>query len=141
MPKKFDRHDTQHLRNLGTYARQIEAIYQSAEREAAAVGAAPGTGLACPVCGSLVRKYDWGWGCTGFKTDCKFSLSATVAGKKITDKQAEEYIKTGKTPVIKGFKGKKGKFDARLVYSKTENKADFVFKNNAGENPKNSYSE
>jgi hypothetical protein len=39
MQRKYDSHDLQHLRNIGVYARQIEAIYQSAEREAAAVGA------------------------------------------------------------------------------------------------------
>lgn len=39
MAKKFDSHDVQHLHNLGAYARQIMKIYQSAEREAAIIGA------------------------------------------------------------------------------------------------------
>lgn len=42
MPKTFDRYDLQHLRNLGAYGREIEAIYRSAEREAAAIGASLG---------------------------------------------------------------------------------------------------
>lgn len=39
MPKKYDSHDLQHLRNMGVYAGRIETIFQSAEREAATIGA------------------------------------------------------------------------------------------------------
>ncbi|MCB2295720.1 topoisomerase C-terminal repeat-containing protein [Clostridium algoriphilum] len=42
----------------------------------------------------------------------------TIAGKKLTEKQAIQLIEKGKTNKIKGFKNKAGKkFDASLLYS------------------------
>lgn len=86
-----------------------------------------GTAMQCPVCGKPVLKKSWGWGCSGYKDGCKFSISGTIASKKITDKQAEALVKKRKTGVIKGFTSKAGKnFDAMLVLN-DENKIVFEF--------------
>ena len=86
-----------------------------------------GTSLVCPLCGNPVRKLGWGWGCSEYKTGCKFSISGTVAKKKLTDKQAEALITKGATSLIKGFTGSKGKFDAILVYDKSSGRITFEF--------------
>jgi DNA topoisomerase-3 len=83
------------------------------------------TGLKCPTCGKEIIKFSWGYGCSGYKTGCKFSVGNTVAGKKLTDKQLTDLISKGKTTKIKGLKRKTGEeFDAAL---KLENgKVKFV---------------
>ena len=87
--------------------------------------------MLCPVCGKPLVKRNWGWGCSGYKDGCKFSISLTIAGKKLTDRQVETLIKKRKTNVIKGFKSKAGKeFEAMLVLN-DENKIIFQFPNNS----------
>lgn len=47
---------------------------------------------------------------------CEFKLWLTIAKKKLTKTNLRELLAKGKTSkVIKGFTGKKGKFDAVLV--------------------------
>jgi len=89
------------------------------------VSGASGTTLVCPLCGSPVRKLNWGWGCSAYQSGCNFKVFNTVAKKKLTDKQAETLITHGLTPVIKGFTGPKGKFDSRLKYDASAGKVVF----------------
>jgi DNA topoisomerase-3 len=93
----------------------------------AASSIAPGPGdLKCPLCGSKVVKYAWGWGCSNYKSGCKCSVSAAIAGKKLTDAQAKALFDKGLTSVIKGFTSKAGKpFDAKLKMN--EGKVGFDF--------------
>lgn len=84
------------------------------------------TGLSCPECGKPIVKQKWGYGCSGYKEGCKFSVSQTIAGKKLTDKQIESLITKGITPKINGFISKSGKkFSAKLKLNK--NKVEFCF--------------
>lgn len=80
----------------------------------------------CPVCGKSVVKQKWGYGCTGYKDGCKFSVG-TICGKKISDAQVKMLLEKGKTGIIKGFVGKtSGKtFDAALKVE--EGKVCFEF--------------
>jgi len=72
--------------------------------------------LVCPICQSEIRKTTWGWGCSGYVSGCRFSVSNKIAGKHITDKQIEDLINKGKTEKINGFNSKTGKkFDARIM--------------------------
>ncbi|MCL1832594.1 MAG: DNA topoisomerase [Oscillospiraceae bacterium] len=84
--------------------------------------------MLCPFCKNPVRKYDWGYGCTGYQSGCKFSVRAEIAGKKITQSQVLMLLMSGKTAVIKGFVGKSGKpFDASLKVNAAEKKVEFDF--------------
>lgn len=84
-------------------------------------------GLSCPLCSKPLIKYKWGWGCSGYKNGCKFSVNAVIAGKKITDANVKALIKKKKTGKISGFKSKAGKpFTAALVMDK-EGKISFSF--------------
>lgn len=88
--------------------------------------------LKCPVCGNTLKKMKWGWGCSNYKSGCKFSIGASICGKKITDKQVDLLLNKGKTNLIKGFKSKSGKsFDAYLCLDPTK-KIVFDFNNKKG---------
>lgn len=78
----------------------------------------PDVTLLCPACGKPLRKFSWGWGCTGREDGCSFSLG-TICGKKLTDKQVEDLVKKGIVGPIKGMKSKSGKtFDGWLRLDK-----------------------
>jgi len=82
----------------------------------------------CPLCQKKLHKFDWGYGCTGYKEGCKFSLNNTISGKKITENQVALLCKNGRTNIIKGFKSKAGNsFDAYLVVDKTKGAVTFDF--------------
>lgn len=53
---------------------------------------------------------------TCLNPECDFKLWPTVAKKKLTKTNLRDLLSKGKTSkVVKGFTGKKGKFDAVLV--------------------------
>lgn len=73
-------------------------------------------GVKCPLCGKAVNVVEEkGYICSASKDGCKFILSSTVAGKKLTENQITKLLKDGETALIKGFTGKTGKkFDSKL---------------------------
>lgn len=73
-------------------------------------------GAVCPLCGKPVNIVkDSGYVCSARREGCKFILSSTVAGKKLTENQIQKLLKDGETAIIKGFTGKSGKkFDSKL---------------------------
>lgn len=99
----------------------------------------------CPDCGGKIRKYSNMYQCENNKKLCGFSTPISICGKTIKDSDIEDVCAKGRTKVIKGFKtAKKGpdkkplmengkpvivKFDASLVYDKTEKKFKFDFGN------------
>ena len=77
-------------------------------------------GAKCPICGkNVVVVKDKGYMCADAQNGCSFKLG-TVAGKKLTDAQAQKLLSDGTTAVIKGFVGKTGKkFDSKLSIDST----------------------
>lgn len=71
------------------------------------------TEFSCPSCGKSIMKKQWGYSCES--KECGFCVSYKIAEKDISDKQIESLLKDGETALIKGFKGNKGNFDAKLV--------------------------
>jgi len=113
-------------KQTGIWCGEITALAGVANPAASAGNPISNTGLVCPVCGEAIRKLNWGWGCNGYTKGCKFSIGASICGKKLTDNQVSAIIKNGKSAVIKGFKSKAGKsFDARLVLN--GGKVEFSF--------------
>ena len=71
-------------------------------------------GLFCPACGKPLRKYDWGYGCSGHQDGCSFSIG-TIAGKRLTAAQIGKLLSDGYIGPLSGFKSREGKsFDAVL---------------------------
>lgn len=86
--------------------------------------------LVCPICSKKLHKFDWGYGCTGYKEGCKFRVGSNIAGKKITENQVILLCKNGRTNIIKGFKSKAGNdFDASLVVDKQKKEVILEFSN------------
>ncbi len=70
----------------------------------------------CPLCGSDVKRNKYGYGCSGYKSGCKFNVSAYICNRAISKRNVELMLKEGRTSVIRGFvSNKSGKsFDAAL---------------------------
>ncbi len=69
----------------------------------------------CPLCGKTVVDGKKGYGCSGWREGCKFVIWKTIAGKRITEANVKQLLKSGKSNLIKGFKSRKEtEFDAYL---------------------------
>ena len=71
----------------------------------------------CPICGELVRRTSFGYGCSGYKEKgCKFAVSNVICGRVISLENVKKLLETGKTYKIQGFTSpKSGKqFDGYL---------------------------
>lgn len=82
----------------------------------------------CPICGKNVVRTRFGYGCTGYKDGCKFSINNIICGRVISLSNAKKLLETGRTYKIENFISKNGKnFSA---YLKLEgNRAVFDFDN------------
>lgn len=81
----------------------------------------------CPKCGqNIVTEFQKGWSCED--RACGFVIWNTVARKKISEKNAKELLRKGKTSPIKGFTSNAGKkFDASLKLDENNYTLKFVF--------------
>ena len=71
---------------------------------------------ACPKCCSPVVETKKSYGCSAWKSGCKFAIWKTVSGKRISAAQARQLLTKGRTGRLKGFKSKAGKpYSAALV--------------------------
>lgn len=81
----------------------------------------------CPHCNSDILEKKSFYGCSKYSEGCKFSISKRILDKNISVTQVKNILDNGKTNLIKGFKGKKGNFDAVLTYDISAGKLNFVF--------------
>ena len=69
----------------------------------------------CPVCGRPMKKYSWGYGCSGYKEGCRFSVGM-ICKKVLTENQFRKLLKDRDSGLVSGFRSKAGKsFRAHLV--------------------------
>ena len=81
----------------------------------------------CPLCGRDIVELPKSYSCSGYREGCKLTIWKKIAEKKITAKQAQTLLQTGKTAVLKGFKSKAGKdFEAVLALGQ-DGKINFEF--------------
>jgi DNA topoisomerase-3 len=82
---------------------------------------------ACPLCGSEVVEGPKSFGCSRWKDGCRFAIWKRIAGKTISIKTAQTLLKSGRTPLLKGFKSRSGKaFDASLKLDGGEVRFEFA---------------
>jgi DNA topoisomerase-3 len=81
----------------------------------------------CPKCGSPVVETKKAYGCSAWKSGCKFAMWKTVAGKRISKTQAKQLLDSGKTGQLKGFKSKAGKPFAAALTLDGEQKVKLEF--------------
>lgn len=74
----------------------------------------------CPKCGSVMRKYDWGLGCSNYKNGCKVSIGyKNPFGATLTDGDIKYLLKDGKTNKKVQCMSKAGKrYEAKMVINK-----------------------
>ena len=88
---------------------------------------------ACPKCASPVVESKKAYGCSAWKTGCKFAIWKTVSGKRVSAAQAKQLLEKGRTGQLKGFKSKAGRpYSAALVLD-AEHKVKLEFEG-AGKN-------
>lgn len=81
----------------------------------------------CPFCGGRIRRTKFGYGCSGYKEGCKFTVNRVICGRVISKQNIVLLLTEGKTAKIKGFVSKNGKlFDAALRLEGTQAKFDFL---------------
>ncbi len=70
----------------------------------------------CPSCGKDIIRGYYGYGCTGYREGCKFSVNLQICGRTVSVSNMKLLLTEGKTSKINGFVSKKtGKtFSARL---------------------------
>ncbi len=69
----------------------------------------------CPICGREVVRTRRGYGCSGYKEGCKFTIWSTVAGRSVSVAEAKQLLTEGQTELLAGFVSKKGNsFSAKL---------------------------
>ena len=73
-------------------------------------------GLPCPKCGNgLIIQGRRGFGCGRYREGCDFVVWREVAGKRLTERQIADLIRSGRTRPIQGFRDPAGQvFAARL---------------------------
>ena len=87
------------------------------------------TDYKCPLCGSLLEENKNAIFCTGDSSEpCNFTLFKTIAGHALTAAEIKELFTNGRTPIIQGFKSKKGtEFAAALKWGEGADKGRAVF--------------
>lgn len=82
----------------------------------------------CPLCGSIVKKNRYAYGCSNYK-ECKFKINTNICNRIISKSNAIKLLNDGETSKIEGFVSKTGKnFDAKLKLEK-DGKIVFDFNN------------
>lgn len=81
---------------------------------------------ACPFCGGRIYRTKFGYGCSGYKQGCNFTVNRVICGRVISKENVRLLLEQGRTSKIKGFISKSGKpFDAVLKLEDKMAKFDF----------------
>ena len=116
-------------------AREIREVFETAAatEEENGIGYFGDTVGKCPLCSREVRRTSFGYGCSGYKEGCRFTVRMKILGKLISKKTARTLLEEGKTPVLSGFVSMKtGKsFEASLRLDGANVVFDFPPKENA----------
>lgn len=103
---------------VDTVKNEIAAVFDTANEKNDSfdgfIGDAAGS---CPVCGKSVVRTRFGYGCSGYKDGCRFSLGNVICGKVISLENVRKMLEGGTTDLISGFVSKKSgkEFSARLA--------------------------
>lgn len=110
----------------GDFERMLSEIKNTKMTEIGNRGGAELTAYKCPVCGRPMKKFDWGWACSGYKKDdpksCQFSIGYNIFNaKNLTENDIIQLFEKGKTNKMRKFHSKKnGKdYSAYLLMDKS----------------------
>lgn len=110
-------------KDVYSWCGQIAAIKQDTARQ---MSVAPNTNLMCPVCGSSLHRFKWGYGCSEYQNGCKFAVGQ-IAGKLLTEGQLKTLLCKEELGPLSGFKRKDGSsFSATLILKPVEENGKIV---------------
>ncbi|MDQ7792894.1 MAG: DNA topoisomerase 3 [bacterium] len=92
--------------------------------QAALAGKLVTTVGACPRCGAPVAESWRAFGCTAA---CPFRIARTIAGRKITSRQAAQLLTRGKTALLRGFRSRAGRRFAAYLKLEADGRVTFEF--------------
>ena len=70
----------------------------------------------CPLCGGIVKRFKYSYGCSEYKSGCKFLIPLVLCKRAISLSNAKMLLETGKSSKIKGFISKKNtEFESELI--------------------------
>ncbi|ARK31483.1 DNA topoisomerase III [Halalkalibacter krulwichiae] len=82
----------------------------------------------CLECGGTIIDHGQFYGCSQYKaSNCRFTISKTILGKKMRQKDIKALLKDGKTEVLSGFLKEGQSFRAALVWDKERKKITFHY--------------
>lgn len=120
------------MSGIENYTRQLVSAYSSTAESSDFAVSRQFIGV-CPKCGRKVVGYPKSYSCSSGKDGCGFVIWKTIAGKAISQAQAEKLLISGKTDLIKGFGSKSGKkFNARLKLNPDTYVVEFEFEKKGG---------
>lgn len=90
------------------------------------LGSGQESDFGCPICGKNLIKSKYSYLCPEHEA---VSIPHTLLGKKLSKEEISALLSGGTTNLIKGFKGKKNKFDAILFLDPQTYKIKFKFPN------------
>ena len=112
----------------------VVAIAESTppEMQDVEVSTAPSQGK-CPQCGEPVREERAVFTCDTGRS-CSFVVFKKMAKRTISARMVKALLTEGRSPIVKGFKSKKGKeFSAGLIWDEKETRVGFYFPPRAGD--------
>lgn len=81
----------------------------------------------CPICGEDVVRTKFGYGCSGYRNGCKFSVNRKICGRVISINNVKQLLETGKTYKIEGFVSPKSGKEFSAFLKLDNGKAVFEF--------------
>lgn len=110
--------------NNGTYSKKLLLVTNSegltkAEMEKS-VGASNITTskYKCPECGKPMNEFDWGFGCSGYRSGCSLSVGKKAYEKTLTQTEIKELLTKGETnKPVTGLKYNNKEFESILILS------------------------
>lgn len=110
----YIRKETQNMIEQDIRQTLAERIRKFAGKNARGFATRRNIGMKCPLCDGEIVTTPFGYGCSNYKTGCKFTIGE-IAGVLLKEEQVKELLEQGHTKTIRSFKSKAGKkFDAPL---------------------------
>ncbi len=103
---------------------EIKRVFENKENDDGFIGDIAGK---CPLCKKDVVRTKFGYGCTGYRDGCKFSVNNVILGRTVSLENVKKMLETGESDKIDGFVSKKtGKeFSAKLKLENGKTVFDF----------------
>ena len=83
---------------------EIKRDFENKENDDGLIGDIAGK---CPLCKKDVVRTKFGYGCTGYRDGCKFSVNNVILGKTVSLENVKKLLETGESDKIDGFVSKK----------------------------------